>query len=153
MVFEEINLNKHRDKVIEFRRDSFKTSFGDASAFEEDDYLSWLNEKIKQFPKGFVLAKEDDLYIGQLELTIREYEGYDIGYVHLYYLMPEMRGVGKGTALHNYAKDFFGKYDVSEYHLRVSPSNMAARQFYHKIGMEEVGSEFDGKVIRMKGYL
>jgi len=64
-----------------------------------------------------------------------------------------MRGLGKGKALNDYAKQFFINYGVSEYHLRVSPKNIQARKFYHKLGMEEVGSELDGKVIRMKGYI
>jgi len=64
-----------------------------------------------------------------------------------------MRGLGKGKALNAYAKQFFINYGVSEYHLRVSPNNMHARKFYRNLGMEEVGSELDGKVIRMKGYI
>lgn len=152
--FEQIDIKKHRNTVVEFRKDSFKVSFGDASGFgEEIDYLSWLEEKIREFPKGFVLVEENGKYIGQLELTIRKYEGNEIGYVNLYYLIPEARGLGKGKELHNYAKQFFENNKVSEYHLRVSPSNINAVNFYYKIGMEEVGPEFDGKVIRMKGYL
>ncbi|MFB5664240.1 GNAT family N-acetyltransferase [Alteribacillus sp. HJP-4] len=154
MIFEEIDIKKHRDTVVQFRKDSFYVSFGDAMEFgEEEEYLSWLDEKIRDFPEGFVLAKEDGNYIGQLELTIREYEGNKIGYVNLYYLTPEMRGQGKGKALHHYAKQFFKNNEVSEYHLRVSPSNNNAIKFYRTIGMDEVGTEVDGKVIRMKGYL
>ncbi|MBP1969849.1 RimJ/RimL family protein N-acetyltransferase [Virgibacillus natechei] len=153
MKFKEIEIKKHRDKVVEFRKDSFKVSFGDTSGFGEEEYLHWLDEKIKDLSKGFVLVEEDGKYIGQLELTIREFEGKEIGYINLYYLVPEMRGKGKGKELHNYAKQFFDNNKVSEYHLRVAPSNSAAIKFYHKNGMEEVGPEVDGKVIRMKGYL
>lgn len=154
MHFEEIDIKQHRDTVVEFRKDSFKVSFGNTSGFgEEEEYLRWLDKKIKDFPKGFVLVEEGGKYIGQLELTIREYEGNDIGYVNLYYLIPEFRGMGRGKELHNYAMQFFENNRVSEYHLRVSPSNATAIRFYRKIGMEEVGPEVDGKVIRMKGYL
>jgi RimJ/RimL family protein N-acetyltransferase len=154
LTFEEIDTKKHRDTVIEFRKDSFYVSFGDTTGFgEEEEYLQWLDEKIRSFPGGFVLVKEDGNYIGQLELTIREYEDNNIGYVNLYYLVSEMRGQGKGKELHNYTKQFFEKNKVKEYHLRVSPSNSTAIKFYRKIGMEEVGEEFDGKVIRMKGNL
>ncbi|WP_173915934.1 N-acetyltransferase [Halobacillus sp. Marseille-Q1614] len=83
MIFEEIDIKKHRDTVVQFRKDSFNVSFGNAMGFgEEGEYLSWLAEKIRDFPEGFVLAKEDGKYIGQLELTIREYEGNKIGYVN-----------------------------------------------------------------------
>ncbi|MCM3741887.1 GNAT family N-acetyltransferase [Oceanobacillus luteolus] len=153
MEFKEIEIKKDRDKVVEFRKDSFKVSFGDASGFDEEEYLRWLDEKIKDFSKGFVLVVEDGKYIGQLELTIREFEGKKIGYVNLYYLIPEMRGKGKGKELHDYAIQFFENNKVSEYHLRVSPSNTGAINFYRKNGMKEIGPEVDGKVIRMKGYL
>ncbi|MDM5199811.1 GNAT family N-acetyltransferase [Fictibacillus enclensis] len=154
MKFEEIDVKKHRDTVVEFRKDSFYVSFGDTAGFgEEEEYLHWLGEKISAFPKGFVLVEKERKYIGQLELTVREFEGNDIGYVNLYYLIPEMRGKGRGKELHRYAMQFFENNKVSEYHLRVSPSNTAAVKFYRKMGMEEVGSEVEGKVIRMKGYL
>lgn len=153
MQFKEIDLKKNRNTVVKFRRDSFEVSFRDVSGFDEEEYLRWLGEKVKKFPKGFVLVLEDGKIIGQLELTIRKFEGREIGYINLYYLIPEMRGKGKGGGLHNYAKKFFKDYDVSEYHLRVSPSNTRAIHFYRKNGMEEVGPEADGKVIRMKGYL
>ncbi|RWZ58537.1 GNAT family N-acetyltransferase [Halobacillus fulvus] len=154
MRLEQIDLKKHRDTVIQFRKDSFKASFGDTSGFgEESEYLSWLEDKIKSFPKGFVLMVEGGRYIGQLELTIREHEGTSIGYVHLYYLIPEVRGKGKGVDLHLYAEQFFKDHKVKEYHLRVSPSNMAAIQFYKRLGMREVGPELEGRVIRMKGFV
>ena len=152
--FKTIDLEKHRDEVMKNRIDSFLISFGDPSGLGEiEDYLNWLKEKIAIFPEGFVLVEEDGTLIGQVELSIREYEGKDIGYINLYYLEPEKRGNGRGQALHNYAKQFFKQHRVHEYHLRVSPTNTSARKFYHKIGMVEVGPEVDGKVIRMKGYL
>ncbi|MGG1657512.1 MULTISPECIES: GNAT family N-acetyltransferase [Geobacillus] len=97
------------------------------------------------------MVEENGRFIGQLELSIRKYEGRNIGYVHLYYLIPEKRGKGIGQELHNYAKNFFRNNKVTEYHLRVSPNNTQSMKFYKKNGMEELCSEFDGKVIRMKG--
>lgn len=91
--------------------------------------------------------------LGQLELSVKEFQEKKIGYVNLYYLVPEKRGFGKGQELHNYAKQFFKDNQVQEYHLRVSPTNTAAIKFYRKNGMVAVGSEADGKVIRMKGKL
>ncbi|MCA1010536.1 GNAT family N-acetyltransferase [Halobacillus halophilus] len=137
--------------IIEFRKDSFKASFGDLSNFgEEEDYLRWIQSKITAFPEGFVLVKEDGHYIGQLELSITAYEGRLIGYVHLFYLIPEKRGLGKGKELDHYAVQFFKKHLVNEYHLRVAPENTSALGFYRKLGMEEIGREVEGRVIRMK---
>lgn len=153
MQFFPIDVVKHRDIIVNFRKDSFFISFGNAQNFDQADYLDWVKEKTKEFPKGFVLVEEKGKFIGQLELSIREYEGQKIGYVHLYYLIPEMRGKGKGAKLHEFAKQFFFNNNVKEYHLRVSPSNSSAIQFYKKIGMEEIGPEVKGRVIRMRGYL
>lgn len=154
MQFEKINLEHDRETVIKFRKDSFQVSFGNTAGFgDEVAYLNWLAEKIAIFPEGFVLVKKSGKDIGQLELTIREYEGRKIGYVNLYYLISNERGSGKGKKLHHYAVDFFEKNGVNEYHLRVAPENHAAIKFYKKIGMEEIGPELDGKVIRMKGEL
>ena len=47
--FEEINLQQHYDKVVKFRKDLFQVSFGDSSNFGEEEYLNWLEEKIKGY--------------------------------------------------------------------------------------------------------
>lgn len=153
MQFKQIDIEKDQKDIVKFRTDSFRVSFGDDSNFDETEYLAWLKEKIKAFPEGFVLVEKDGKHIGQLELSIREYEGKKIGYVHLYYLIPHMRGKEKGKALHHYARQFFEGHHVDEFHLRVAPSNASALAFYRKLGMKEAGLEVGGKVIRMIGYL
>jgi RimJ/RimL family protein N-acetyltransferase len=150
--FEKIQPNKHKDLIIAFRRDSFRVSFGNDDNFGEDEeYIEWVQECSKQNPEGFVLVKHLDQYVGQLELQIMKYKDKNIGYVNLYYLIPSYRGKGYGKQLHEYAMKFFNSKGVSEYHLRVSPLNQQAIAFYKKNGLEEMGLEVDGKVIRMKG--
>lgn len=149
--FEPLDVEKYKNKILTFRRDSFVISFGMDRDFHTGDYLMWLQKKISQFPDGFVLAFDQDEPTGQLELSIREYEGKRIGYVHLFYLIAEKRGKGLGHELQQYAMRFFKKNGVSEYHLRVSPSNIRAKAFYKKSGMRLLKNECDGKVLRMKG--
>ncbi|GEL76448.1 GNAT family N-acetyltransferase [Tenuibacillus multivorans] len=152
MNFLPIDLTKHKAKAIAFRRDSFIVSFGTDDGFgDPDGYIQWLAQNQEKFPDGFVMVEEDEVLIGQLELSIREYKGEEIGYVHLFYLVPEKRGQGIGIKLDEYARKFFGKHQVAEFHLRVAPSNDQALSFYKKLGMKVIGPEFDGKVIRMKG--
>jgi len=154
LLFEPIDVTKHRKFIIPFRRDSFIVSFGSDKDFgNEEEYLDWVKVKSNQFPDGLVLAMENEIPIGQLELTIKDYNGSKIGYVNLYYLIPEKRGIGLGEKLHQYALMFFDNNGVKEYHLRVSPSNQNAINFYRKNGMQEIGFEQGGKVIRMKGTL
>ena len=152
MHFEPIDVNEHGELIISFRRDSFLLSFGSDKDFGNvEEYLEWVKVKSNQYPDGFVLVMESGEPIGQLELTIKEYKGSKVGYVNLYYLIPEKRGMGLGKELHRYALCFFEKYGVKEFHLRVSPTNRNALSFYRKNGMQEVGFELEGKVIRMKG--
>ncbi|UFU01413.1 GNAT family N-acetyltransferase [Radiobacillus kanasensis] len=154
LLFRTIDMKRDREKVIKYRKDSFRVSFGNLSGFgDEIEYLQWLEEKISLYPDGFVIAEMDNNPIGQLELSIREWNGKKIGYVHLYYLAPKYRGKGIGKELHRYARTFFESNRLMEYHLRVSPTNKRALRFYREIGLEEIGAELDGKVIRMKGII
>ncbi|MFB7142827.1 GNAT family N-acetyltransferase [Gottfriedia sp. NPDC056225] len=152
MEFVPIDISIHKDNVIPFRRDSFIVSFGTDKDFgDENKYLNWLQQQSSQNPKGFVLVVENDIPIGQLELTVKEYRGKVIGYVNLYYLIPEKRGEGLGSLLHTYTINFFENNNVNEYHLRVSPTNKQAIAFYKKNGMKQIKTEMDGKVVRMTG--
>ncbi|GER66539.1 hypothetical protein BpJC7_15430 [Weizmannia acidilactici] len=151
MEFIPINVNQHLQFILSFRSDSFIVSFGTDEDFDEKEYLEWLQKQSAKFPEGFMLVAENAVPIGQLELTVKEYEGKPIGYVNLYYLVPEKRGLGLGALLHAYAMNFFKKRKVNEYHLRVSPTNKQAVAFYQKMGMKQLKPEMDGKVIRMAG--
>lgn len=154
MDFIPIDINKHKAYVISFRRDSFIVSFGTDNDFgDENKYLNWLQQQSDKYPNGFVLVVDNGIPIGQLELTVKNYEGKEIGYVNLYYLIPEKRGMGLGSLLHAYAIKFFKNNKVSEYHLRVSPTNKHAIAFYKKNGMKMIQTEMDGKVLRMSGTL
>ncbi|APC47543.1 GNAT family N-acetyltransferase [Virgibacillus halodenitrificans] len=149
--FRTINVDRDRELVLTFRRDSFVVSFGNGNDFHEEEYLEWLKEKQNENSTNFVLVLEEEAYIGQLELSIRQYDEKYIGYVHLYYLIPDKRGKGLGSELNTYAENFFKRHGVSEYHLRVSPTNTSALSFYRKLGLTVIGEELDGKVIRMRG--
>lgn len=152
MEFIPIDINKHKDNVITFRKDSFIVSFGTDKDFgDANEYLELLQRQSVKNPKGFVLVEENEVPIGQLELTVKEYEGKEIGYVNLYYFVPEKRGMGLGSLLHDYAIKFFKNNNVKEYHLRVSPTNKHAIAFYEKKGMKQIKTEMDGKVLRMAG--
>ncbi|AHK49926.1 GNAT family N-acetyltransferase [Bacillus sp. JHAA] len=151
MYFKRINLNKHKETAVSFREDSFFVSFGTADHFNKDEYLRWLSSQIKCFPDGFMPLFHNGQPIGQLEASIKFYRSQKIGYVHLYYMTEQQRGRGCGTKLHQYVRQFFRANGVSEYHLRVSPGNEEALSFYRKKNMEVIGSECNGKVLRMRG--
>ncbi|PBB06637.1 GNAT family N-acetyltransferase [Salimicrobium humidisoli] len=151
MEFTSIDVKKERDTVLRFRREVFQESFGSSDSMNEEDYLDWLQKKAEEFPDGMKLVKKKGETVGQLELSVREFKGRIIGYVHLFYLEKEWRDLGFGLNLYNYAMKFFRDKDITEFHLRVAPENRRAVAFYKKLGMKEAGEELNGKVIRMTG--
>ncbi|MCP8968955.1 GNAT family N-acetyltransferase [Ectobacillus ponti] len=155
MRFKTIDVKRDRGLIVQFRRDSYVVSFGSDEAFgDEDAYVKRIEERARRFPKGQVLVEEAGDTIGQLELQIVEYEGREIGYVNLYYLVPAYRGRGVGKQLVEYAERFFRKHRVQEYHLRVASTNERAIRFYIKHGMTKLKEEAsDNPVWRMQKQL
>lgn len=142
MKFRTIDIDKDRETIIAFRKDSYVVSFGTVDGFgDEDAYVKRIGERVARFPDGLVLIEEDGKMIGQIELQITTYEEQEIGYVNLFYLIPEYRSKGLGQYLIEYAEQFFRKYGVSEYHLRVEPTNKRAIRFYEKYGMTKLKEE------------
>jgi ribosomal protein S18 acetylase RimI-like enzyme len=140
--FRTIDILKDRDMIIKFRKDSYVVSFGSEERFgDENAYINRIKERVNNFPNGQVIIEKDDLPIGQMELQVRDFEGKQIGYVNLFYLIPEYRGKGLGKDLIRYAEDFFRESNVSEYHLRVSPTNERAMRLYVNSGMVKLREE------------
>lgn len=142
LIFRTIDIDKDKETIVAFRKDSYVVSFGSEEGFgDERSYLNRIKERVRQFPDGQVIIERDQEPIGQMELQIREYEGTEIGYVNLFYLIPEYRSKGLGKELVGYAETFFRKFGVSEYQLRVSPDNQRAVRFYTKSGMVKLREE------------
>ena len=62
-----------------------------------------------------------------------------VGYVTRFYLIPEMRNLGLGAELDEYARQFFAQMGLSRARLSVSPTNLQAWRFYAKSGWVDVG--------------
>ncbi|MBO0961411.1 GNAT family N-acetyltransferase [Neobacillus sp. MM2021_6] len=139
-----MNVEDDKEIMIKYRKDAFAVSFGSEDGFgDETNYLQRMSEKVVKFPDGHVIVELDGIPIGQMELHIQEFEGTSIGYVNLYYLIPEYRNKGLGMEFIHYAEDFFKQANVSEYHLRVSPTNLPAIRLYTKAGMTKVREEHE----------
>ena len=89
--------------------------------------------------------------IGQLELTVKEYEGKEIGYVNLYYLIPEKRRMGLGYLIHEYAIKFFKEIMLVNTIFVFLQRIITPLHFYKKNGMKLIKTEMDGKLLRMAG--
>lgn len=142
MNFRTIDIERDKDLIIKFRKDSYVVSFGSEEGFgDEIAYINRIRERVNRFPNGQVIIEVENIPIGQMELQIKEFDEKEIGYVNLYYLIPEYRDKGLGKDLIHYAEDFFRKSNVSEYHLRVSPTNQRAIKLYTKFGMVKLREE------------
>ena len=154
MQYRTIDFEKDKELIIKFRKDSYVVSFGSEEGFgDELAYINRIKERVKKFPEGQVIIEKDNLPIGQMEMQIRDFDGKDIGYVNLFYLIPEYRGKGLGKDLIRYAEDFFRKSNVTEYHLRVSPTNERAIRFYKGSGMVKLREEKERNLVYRMGKL
>lgn len=139
--FRPIDLARHAELSVRFRRDSYVCSFGSDALFNEENgadgrgYLAWLREGLARFPEGHVHAWHGAAIVGQLEMVI----GPAWGYVNLFYLAPAARGRGWGGALHDYAVALLQRHGVARAGLSVSPTNQRALAYYARHGWKNLG--------------
>ena len=133
-----------RDAALAARHhyDACVSSFGDDSRYEGPrKYVEWLRRQVEQYPDGCVLAFEKGRCVGQMELQVPY--GLTVGYVNLYYVTPEFRGKGYGTAMHAYAERYFRSWEATRIELHVSPTNEQAVQFYRRLGYRFIAADED----------
>ncbi len=143
LAFKPIDLDRHADQCVAFRRDSFVCSFGTDDAFSEQSgpdgarYVAWLHERLAELPEGCVHVWASGTIIGQMEMRVRD--DPRVGYINLFYLIPSARGGGAGDQLHDYALRLFRKLNVTKLQLSVSPTNRRAVAYYRKHGWHDLG--------------
>ena len=129
---------------IEFRRDMYVASFGSPDGLDEEmgegdaRYREQLQAKIAQVPEGNTHVWEGERIVGQTEMRFDDDPG--IGYVSLFYLVPECRGQGLGRLLHEHAVSVFGARGMRAIRLSVAKRNAAAIAFYRKLGWASIGA-------------
>lgn len=144
LFFRTIDLSKASELCIRFREDSFVVSFGDANKFYEQDgkgaerYIEWLRNNLSKSSGSAVHVWEDSTIIGQMELGVLKNEP-EVGYVYLYYIIPEKRGLGYSRHLDEYAIQYFKGLGLKKCRLSVSPTNVRAIRFYEKNGWKNMG--------------
>jgi ribosomal protein S18 acetylase RimI-like enzyme len=141
-------LKSHHDLVLQFRIDSFVCSFGTPDKFWEENgpkgelYLARLREKLADDPSSVVHAWLQNTIVGQVELGTFKLDP-SIGYVNLYYLIPEMRGKGLSDQLDAYAIGYLRGKGYKRARLSVAPSNSRAVRYYQKMGWHDIGARRD----------
>jgi ribosomal protein S18 acetylase RimI-like enzyme len=158
LIFSPIDLKLHADDCIRFRADSFFVSFGTTEAFHAKDaltptkvfpggegveeYLDWLEKRMKEIPGSCVHIWQRGEIIGQIEMGRFRLDP-SIGYVNLFYLIPECRGKGLGSQLEQFAVDFLLRAGHRAARLCVSPTNLPAVAFYLKHQWQDLGPRED----------
>ena len=146
--FELIDLDSTAETAVAFRADSFACSFGSAERFYETDghgherYLVWLRRLMQSIPGSCVHAWDGGTIVGQIEMNRFKGEA-DLGYVNLYYLIPDYRNRGLGRYLDEYATKFLHSLGFPAARLSVSPTNQQALRFYTKNGWRDLGARAD----------
>jgi ribosomal protein S18 acetylase RimI-like enzyme len=142
---EPIRLDRDAAACIEFRRDAYVATFGSTEGMEEEmgagnaSYLAQLRARIAQVPEGNAHLWHGDRIVGQTEMRLIEGEP-GVGYVNLFYVVPEFRGRGLGRVLHDHAASVFRALGRDALRLSVSIQNTAAIAFYRKLGWVVVGT-------------
>jgi ribosomal protein S18 acetylase RimI-like enzyme len=141
--FAPIDLKVNSLPCLAFRRDSYVCSFDDGEErFSRENgqngelYLSWLKDRIAEFPQGCVHAFLNGDIVGQLEMRLRNKE---LGYVNLFYLVDCYRGTSLSSELHSYTEKTMKAQGVSRVQLSVSPTNNRALKYYTKHGWKNLG--------------
>jgi RimJ/RimL family protein N-acetyltransferase len=138
-----IDLARDAATCIDFRRDSYFESFGthegcDAEMGADGSiYLEKLARRMAQVPEGNSHLWHGDRIIGQTEMRLADEPG--LGYVNLFYLLPEWRRRGFGPFLHEHAVAVFAARGLRGIRLSVSRTNENAIRFYRRLGWKRMG--------------
>lgn len=143
LAFRPVDLDAHLDVCQRFRIDAFICGFGSAEPFLQsaggvEGYAEWLREKATNLPGCIVHVWRNQEIIGQIEMG-RLKSDISIGYVDLFYLVPEQRGLGVGTLLEAYAWCFLSGLGCRSLRLTAAPSNRPAWVFYQHNGWQDLG--------------
>lgn len=146
--FAPIDLDAHSELSVRFKQEAFLVSFGSIDPFHEvygsdpENYLNWVRHGLQHDPESRVHVWRGQSIVGQVELSAQSrFPG--AGYVHLYFLVPELRGQGRGAELDDYAASFFKRRGIQAARLSVSRSNAGALAFYERQGWVLLGPRDD----------
>ncbi len=141
LTFRTMDATRNRDYFVQFRKNAAGASLGEEDPFDEQAYADLIEARTREFPEGCVMVEQNGWTVGQIEMHPRAFEGRTIGFIRLFYLVPELGGHGYGQQLTNYAEGVFRRHSVREYHLRVSPTNEPALHFYRKCELVKIREE------------
>ncbi|ASP40890.1 N-acetyltransferase [Bacterioplanes sanyensis] len=133
--FKPVNLAADYDFCYAARKDAYYSSFHTDVGF--DDFIQGYRERIqaRQAQQGwfYIHVWQHQRIVGQLEFRSFSPEP-DTGYVHLIYLMPDVRGTGVSRQLQTYIELELIRAGCRRAVLSVSRTNARALTFYQRHG-------------------
>lgn len=150
--FINVDLNVSLELCVSFRRDAHIVSYGCDDDFNEKEVKAWFARLSAKDPSGFQHVMIDGNIIGLLEFKsgLEGDDGVKRGYVNLFYLVPECRGLGYGEKIQHYVLSKFIEEGCVEANLRYIPRNKVAGAFYRKHQWTRVGNESERGQLMVK---
>ena len=142
--FKPVDLKAHLEVCRLFRIDTHGCHSGSAEHLDQSNgewsegYAAWLRQRATNLPGCLVHLWAEDQIIGQIEMG-RLASDHSIGYVNLFYLIPERRGQGLGRLLEAYAWTFLSGLGCQALRLSASPTHLPAWYFYQRGGWIDLG--------------
>jgi len=139
-----IDIARDLETCVRLRRDAYVATFGSPDGMEDElgagnaTYLDHLRLRIAELPEGNAHLWSGDRIVGQAEMRLDE--DATLGYVNLFYVIPELRRQGLGRLLHRHAVSVFSRLGKRAIRLSVAARNAEALAFYRKLGWRSVGS-------------
>lgn len=135
MIFKPIDLNKHFNYCLAFRRDSHFCSFDTYVGFDKSvvGYQERMSSRMRDERWHYFHIWDSDSIIGQLEFKSFS-ERPNCGYVHLIYLIPEYRGSGVANIAQKFIVDTLKAQGCEQAMLSVSRINERAVRHYKRQG-------------------
>lgn len=149
-----MDLERHADVCVRFREDTTLCGFGSTERFHEADglgavrYLEWLRQRQHDLPGSLIHVWLNGNIVGQIEMC-RLLRQPPIGYVNLFYLVPQLRGQGLGDALEAYARRFLSDQGCRALRLSASPTNLPAWRFNLRNGWQDLGPREDDASVHL----
>jgi len=128
LTFAPLDVDEHRDFLFAAHRETSRLTFGTEFT---DEQIEREIEKERGVSTGAFL---DGKIVGICDLETREIGGAEAGWVHFFYLTPELRGRGFGAQLVRYAGEYCRKNGLDKLYLRVGAPNTDAYWFYERCG-------------------
>ncbi len=119
-------------------RDSWRVAHGTDSGFVSSVYLSSARCHTAKDPDSLIKVMSGENPAGVLELDTRRGKDDGVGWISLFYLLPEYRGRGLGVQLIGCAAAYFSQLGRKKLRLHVAVTNERAISFYKYYGFTEI---------------